>query len=242
VVEQIRLLLADDQQLFVENLKIVIESRTEDMSVVGIATDGHKAIELTASSLPDIILMDVRMPGMDGVEATRIIHQRFPSVQIIMLTTFDNDEYVKHALQFGAVGYLLKNIPPEELFASVRAVFNGAVLLSPSIMNHLIGTPQKAVEERVGKAENKIQALELYHRLPDRDREIIRLIALAYSNKDIGDYFSIAEQTVKNHLSLLYDKLGVYRRTELMRMFRDFSREDFASKADSGDEGASRKE
>ena len=229
-MNHMKVLLVDDQQLFVENLRIVIEARTDDMEVVGAVTSGQEAIELMVTTAPDVVLMDVRMPGMDGVEATRIIHKSYPDVRIIMLTTFDNDEYVQHALQYGAVGYILKNIPPEELFASVRAVYQGAVLMSPSVAQRLLRTRNGDVLERVGKAENKEQALDLYHDLTDREREMIRLIARAYSNKDIAANLGIAEQTVKNILSQIYDKVGVFRRTELMRMFRDFSAEDFAIK------------
>ena len=227
----IKVLLADDQQLFVENLRIVIESRTEDMEVVGVAFDGREAIDIAHAAEPDVILMDVRMPIMDGVEATRLIHEELPEIRIIMLTTFDNDEYVHHALRYGAAGYLLKNIPPEELFSSVRAVFQGAVLMSPPIAKRLIDDDRARYLDRVGKAENKEQALELYRNLTDRERDIIRYIALAYSNRDIAESLGIAEQTVKNHLSHMYNRLGVFRRTELMRMFRDFSKEDFETES-----------
>lgn len=226
-MKRVKILLVDDQQLFVENLRIVIESRTDDMEVVGVAADGREAIDFVDDAPPDVVLMDVRMPGIDGVEATRTIHESHPDVRIIMLTTFDNDEYVHHALQYGAVGYILKNIPPEELFASVRAVVQGAVLMSPSVAQRLVRVPGADILDRVGKAVNKEQALELYRNMTEREREIIGLIARAYSNKDIAENLGIAEQTVKNHLSQIFDKLGVYRRTELMRMFRDFTREDF---------------
>ncbi|MBT3274235.1 MAG: response regulator transcription factor [Spirochaetales bacterium] len=226
-MKRIKILLVDDQQLFVENLRIVMESRTDDMEVVGVAADGREAIDFVDDAAPDVVLMDVRMPGIDGVEATRTIHESHPDVRIIMLTTFDNDEYVHHALQYGAVGYILKNIPPEELFASVRAVVQGAVLMSPSVAQRLVQIPGTDILDRVGKAVNKEQALELYRNMTERECEIIGLIARAYSNKDIAGNLGIAEQTVKNHLSQIFDKLGVFRRTELMRMFRDFTIEDF---------------
>ena len=226
-MKRFRILLADDQKLFVENLKIVIEARTDDMEVVGIALDGRQAVDISDTIEADVVLMDVRMPVMDGVEATRLIHERLPEQKVIMLTTFDNDEYVHHALRYGAVGYLMKNIPPEELFSSIRAVVQGAVLMSPPIIKRLIDVESPAHLDRIGKAENKEQALELYRGLTDRERDIIRLIALAYSNKEIAASLGIAEQTVKNHLSQIYDRLGVFRRTELMRRFRDFNREDF---------------
>lgn len=225
----IRVLLADDQQLFVENLKIVIESRTDDMEVVGVAMDGKQAVEMVNTTSPDVVLMDVRMPELDGVEATRLIHENHPNTRIIMLTTSDNDEYVHHALRYGAAGYLLKNMPPDELFSPIRAVFQGAMLMSPPIAKRLLEGDGRDNLERVGRAENKDQALKLYQSLTDREQDVIRLIALAYSNKDIAKSLGIAVQTVKNHLSQIYDRLGVFRRTELMRIFRDFSREEFES-------------
>jgi len=226
-VKHIRILLVDDQKLFVENLKIVINSRTDDMDVVGIANDGRRAVEIADSIEADVMLLDVRMPVMDGVEAARIIHGCHPELRIIMLTTFDNDEYVEKALHYGAVGYLLKNMPPEELFSAVRAIFDGLVLMSPPIAKRLLEGSGTTHFDRIGKAENQEQALELYYSMTDREREIIQLIALAYSNKQIADSLGSAVQTVKNHLSQIFDKLGVFSRTELMRMFRDFSREDF---------------
>lgn len=223
----IKVLLVDDQQLFVENLKIVIEARAPDMEVAGVATSGPEAVDLTQREIPDVILMDVRMPGGDGVEATRVIHQRSPSVRIIMLTTFDNDEYVKRALHFGAVGYILKSILPEELFTAIRAAHSGSVLISPTVLSRLFDPTGAGPLLRVGKAENKEQAIALFRGLSPREQEVVRLIAMAYSNKDIAETLGIAEQTVKNHISRVFDRLGVFKRTELMRMFRDFSRDDF---------------
>ena len=133
-----RVLLVDDQELFVRNLQIVLESRAGDIEVVGIARDGREALQRVRESKPDIVLMDVRMPVMDGVEATRLIHDRHPAIRVVMLTTFDDDEYVYHALEYGAVGYLLKSIPPDELFACIRAVAGGATLMSSTVKEKLV--------------------------------------------------------------------------------------------------------
>jgi DNA-binding NarL/FixJ family response regulator len=216
----ISVLLVDDQELFVRNLQIVLESRMGDVRVTGIAHDGSEAIRLIAQEEPDIVLMDVRMPEMDGVEATRVIHKRYPSVRIVMLTTFDDDEYVYEALGHGAVGYLLKNIPPEELFSSIRAVHNGAVLISPSVAEKLVQNRRK---RQAPQTEATQSPSDLLATLTQREREILRLIALAYTNRQIAERLMIAEQTVKNHTSIIYSKMGVTKRMELMRLLRDVS-------------------
>lgn len=207
-MEKIRVLLVDDQVLFVENLRFVLQARTDDIEVTAIAHDGAEAVACVEAVRPDIVLMDVRMPVMDGVEAARRIHEAHPDVRIVMLTTFDNDDWVHQALRCGAVGYLLKQIPPEELFAAIRSVRLGTVLISPSVAKNLVA-------EGCGGTSRG-----LYDSLTPREREIIRLISQAYGNKQIADRLHIAEQTVKNYLSVLYSKLGIGKRTELVRLFR----------------------
>jgi DNA-binding NarL/FixJ family response regulator len=140
-----------------------------------------------------------------------------------MLTTFDNDDYVHDALQYGAVGYLLKNIPPEELFASIRAVKHGAVLISPSVAKKLIqgaSFPNAGVPESLAFPDRP-ELMQLIGTLTSREKDIIRLISLAYGNREIAAKLHIAEQTVKNQISTIYDKLGVCKRMELMRLFQD---------------------
>lgn len=220
--EQITLLLVDDQQLFVENLQIVIESRNEDMKVLGIAFDGGEAVSKAESLEPSIILMDVRMPRMDGVEATRIIHQRQPEIRIVMLTTFEDDDYVYQALRHGAVGYLLKNIPPTELFSSIRAVRDGAVLVSPSVANKLL---RLDVREEPASSHEKMQELKMrMESLTPKESEILRLISLAHDNREIAKKLFIAEQTAKNHISVIYSKLGVTKRMQLMKLYQEYQR------------------
>lgn len=149
-MERIRVLLVDDQVLFVESLKTVLTTRAKDLSVVGVTHEGQEAVEAVERYQPDIVLMDVRMPKLNGVSATRIITERFPQTSVMILTTFDDDDFVYDALQNGAVGYLLKDIPPEELIASIRAIKQGAVLISPSVASKLaLRRPEeKSVENR----------------------------------------------------------------------------------------------
>jgi DNA-binding NarL/FixJ family response regulator len=223
-MRRMRVLLVDDQELFVRNLQIVLESRTEDIEVVGIAHNGREACACVRDARPDIVLMDVRMPEMDGVEATRLIHERHPAVRIVVLTTFDDDEYVYHALEYGAVGYLLKNIPPEELFACIRAVHGGALLISPQVKEKVMGARTRNAARPPAAAARDVGTL--LAGLTGKERDILRLIALAYTNRQIAEHLMIAEQTVKNHISIIYSKMGVSRRMELMGLLRDVDPEE----------------
>jgi DNA-binding NarL/FixJ family response regulator len=214
----VRILLVDDQRLFVENLKIVLESSMADVTICGIASHGEEAVCMVADTHPDLVLMDVRMPIMDGVQATRMIRESHPHVKIIMLTTFSNDEYVLQALKYGAVGYILKDIPPKELFSSITAVLNGAVLVSPSVMAQIMSQSDEEVMP-LSSDEDHTAAIKL---LSDRDREIIELISMAHTNRQIGDILFMAEQTVKNQITQIYQKLGVTRRAELMNLVNEW--------------------
>ena len=137
-MEQIKVLLVDDQVLFVESLKKVIQADAWDITVAGIAHNGREAVDFVKHNTVDVILMDVRMPVMDGVEATAAILKKNPDTKIMMLTTFDDDKYVQEALYYGAIGYLLKDIPPEELLRSIRSIKDGNVLFSPKVASKLV--------------------------------------------------------------------------------------------------------
>jgi DNA-binding NarL/FixJ family response regulator len=166
---------------------------------------------MTMRLKPDIILMDVRMPNLDGVQATMRIHELYPSIKIIMLTTFKDDEYVKLALKAGAIGYLLKNIPPDELIKSVRMARNSVMQLSPEVASFLAQSdldPGDALSD----ASNPIERLTL------REREILQLILEAMGNKDIAKNLNLTEQTVKNYVHKLYEKLGITSRLELIKL------------------------
>jgi len=210
----IRVLLVDDQVLFVESLRTVIEHSAKDIDVVGVAHNGEEAVREVERHLPDVVIMDVRMPVMDGVRATSEILSRNPSVRIMMLTTFGDDEYVKQALELGAVGYLLKDIPPADLVAAIHAVHGGAFLIAPQVAKTLIRKAFQGQGRRTHEPEWMSQ-------LSRREREILEKVAAGMSNKEIASELSIAEQTVRNHISTLYDKMGVSDRLHAMRMVRD---------------------
>ncbi len=209
----IRIIIADDQSLFVEGLRYILEARASDMRVVATVANGEQAIEAAERLQPDIILMDVRMPLMDGVEATRIIHQRLPGCRILMLTTFPDDEYVHAALRSGAVGYLLKNRPLSELIHSIRAVRNGIMLIDPSVAETLFHAPE---EDR--KSAEEIESL--IATLTQREREVLYLLIQAHDNTQIAESLGVAVQTVRNYTSAIYNKLHIANRMDLFKMMK----------------------
>jgi len=202
-MKKTRILLADDQILFVESLKTVIEHLADDMVVVGIVHDGEEAISFTRKYRPDMILMDVRMPNVDGVEATRVIHREFEDIRIIMLTNFDEDEYVKQAMNIGAVGYLLKDMGPDKLLSNLRAVQNGAVLISPALTQKLFSAADQP---------------GWLSRLTDKERTILTLLSRGYKNREIAERVCLGEQTVKNYITSIYQKMDIDSRFKAIRM------------------------
>ncbi|MGD0727703.1 MAG: response regulator transcription factor [Spirochaetia bacterium] len=215
-----RVLLVDDQVLFVESLRTVLETRATDFEVVGVALSGREAIRLVVEKQPDIILMDVRMPDMDGVEATKIIREAYPDIHVLMLTTFDDDVYVVEALNHGAAGYLLKDIPPEELIVSLRAVCSGSIIISPQVANKVLRTREGDASPEDGAETRPMPSGEssFLRFLSKREIEILGLIGEGADNVLIARKLSIAEQTVKNHVSVIYSKLHVHNRMQAMKL------------------------
>ena len=215
----IRLMLVDDQKLLVKSLKRVIESMANDMTVVATASDGHEALELLKSKQPDILLLDVRMPGMDGVETARHISEKYPKIQIVMLTTFDDDDYIEEALKYGAVGYILKDIEPIDLISCIRAIDSGSVLISPSVAAKLFNQIQHFEKKEKNNTVTESDSIPPWMKsLSPRERDVLKLIAKGLTNQQIADKLFIAEQTVRNHVSIVYSKLGVHNRITTMQM------------------------
>jgi DNA-binding NarL/FixJ family response regulator len=208
--EMTRLLIVDDQRMFAESIKYIIESRASDIEVVGVALNGQEAVRLVAERYPQIVLMDVRMPGMDGVEATRLIHHTHPEVRIIILTTFDDDEYVQGSLKHGAIGYLLKNMPPVELINAIRAVRGGIMQIDPAVSRALIKGAQTDTPDDLMLANLKT--------LTRRERQVLELMVQALDNQQIARTLNVAEQTVRNYISTIYDKLGVAHRMDVLKI------------------------
>jgi DNA-binding NarL/FixJ family response regulator len=201
----VRVLIADDQDLVRAGFAMIIDSR-DDLEVVGEAGDGVEAVALARSLTPDVILMDVRMPRMDGIEATRRLAEAGNPARIIILTTFDLDEAVFAALRAGASGFLLKNIRPGDLAEAVRVVARGEALLAPTVTRRLLdrfaadlpgGTPPPALDA-----------------LSERETEVLRLVARALSNDEIAAELRLSRATVKTHLSAILTKLGLRDRVQ----------------------------
>jgi len=212
-MRRIRVLLVDDQKLFVESLFYVMQSRAEDIEVVGIAHNGKISLEMAKHHQPDIILMDVRMPVMDGVEATKAIHELHPGIKILMLSTFQDDDYVRQALRYGAVGYLIKDIAPEEVITAIRAVMMGTLQIAPAAAKALIG---REFDDAADRERNFAIAF-----LTKREKEVLSLITSGHDNSEIANFLEVQEQTARNYVHNLYSKLGVSSRLQLMRLVND---------------------
>lgn len=203
----IRVLLADDQALFREALRTLI-SLQPDLEVVGEAANGREALTMAATLRPNVVLMDLQMPIVNGVAATRQLHAEQPDCRVIALTTFDEDEYIFECLRAGAVGYLLKDAPSETLFAAIRAAARGESFLQPSVTTRVLAEFTRLSEQPGPGASSLVEPLS------DRELEILRLIAKGSSNREIADELFITEGTVKNHVTNILGKLEVRDRTQ----------------------------
>ncbi|MFI9422419.1 response regulator [Streptomyces achromogenes] len=203
----IRVLIADDQQMVRQGFTVLLNAQS-DIEVIGQAVDGRDAIARTAELAPDVVLMDIRMPELGGIEATRRITADHPAVRVLVLTTFDVDEYVYDALRAGASGFLLKDASADQLAEAVRVVAAGDALLAPGITRRLIaefsrldGGGRAPLRRRVGE-------------LTERETEVLALIAQGLSNAEIAERLVVAEQTVKTHVGRILVKLGLRDRTQ----------------------------
>jgi DNA-binding NarL/FixJ family response regulator len=202
-----RVLVVDDEALLRTAFSALIEAE-EDLEVVGVACDGRQAVELAASLAPDVVVMDVRMPVMDGIEATRQITREGP--RVLILTTFDLDEYVFEALRAGASGFALKSRPLEELLSGIRTVAGGEALLAPSVTRRLIAhfadSPRPTTPGRLHGQDE----------LTDREREVLMLVARGLSNAEVAATLHVTLPTAKTHVSRILTKLGARDRTQLV--------------------------
>ena len=205
--DEIRVMICDDHALFRRGLIMVLEAE-DDIAVVAEAEDGEDAVEKAVEFVPDVVLMDVRMPGVDGIEATRRIAEKVPTAKILMLTVSDEEEDLYEAIKAGATGYLLKEVSIEEVAPAARAVVAGQSLISPSMASKLLGefsNLAKRAEERSSVPTP---------RLTDRELEVLRLVAQGKSNREIAGDLYISENTVKNHVRNILEKLHLHTRME----------------------------
>jgi DNA-binding NarL/FixJ family response regulator len=208
----IRIVLADDQELMRMGFRMVIESQT-DLSIVGEAANGNEAVERAAELRPDIVLMDVRMPQLDGIDATRRIIAADDRVRIIILTTFDLDEYTYSALRAGASGFLLKDAPPAELLTAIRAVASGDAVIAPSVTRRLLSRfvqhlPDPSIPEPVSDP--------VLESLTPREHEVLIEVARSHSNAEIAERLVLSEATVKTHVGRILSKLALRDRVQIV--------------------------
>jgi DNA-binding NarL/FixJ family response regulator len=203
----VRVLLVDDQALIRAGFRMILEAE-EDIDVVGECADGAQAIDSVARLKPDVVLMDIRMPEMDGIEATRRIVERDgePTVRVLMLTTFDLDEYVYDALRTGASGFLLKDVPADQLVTGIRMVSQGEALLAPSVTRRLI--------EEFSRTAPRTETPAALDELTPRELEVFKLLARGLSNAELAEELVVSETTVKTHVARVLMKLGVRDRVQ----------------------------
>jgi len=205
-------LLADDQPLLRMGFRMVLESQ-DDLSVVGEAADGREALELTRRLAPDVVLMDVRMPGMDGIEATRLIVEQGLTSRVLILTTFDLDEYAHAALRAGASGFLLKDALPNDLLSGIRAIASGDAVVAPSVTRRLLDTHAHRLSP---DGEGELDPEPYLEALTPREREVLMQVAQALSNSEIAAALHLTEATVKTHVGRILAKLGMRDRVQLV--------------------------
>jgi DNA-binding NarL/FixJ family response regulator len=204
-MKPVRVLIVDDDDLMRAGLRSVLAS-DESVEVVGEAADGRAALATTRTTRPDVVLMDVRMPDLDGIAATRELLGTSPEVKVVMLTTFEEDDYIFGALNAGASGFLLKRTRPEELIAGIRTIADGDSLLSPSVTRRVI--------DRMAKQPAPAASSKRLDRLTPREREVLELVARGLSNGEIATAFVIEESTVKTHVKRILRKLGLRDRVQ----------------------------
>lgn len=202
----VRVLLAEDHTIVRKGLRSLLDGET-GIEVIGEAGDGREAIEKVRQLRPDVVLMDITMPGLNGLEATRQIKKRFPEVKVVILTVHTTEEYILQILRAGASGYVVKQAAPTELLSAIQAAYRGDSFLSPSIS-------AKVIEEYIRQAEAMAER-NSYNRLTDREREVLQLIAEGHSNREIAELLHISVKTVETHRTHLMDKLDLHNTAEL---------------------------
>jgi DNA-binding NarL/FixJ family response regulator len=210
----IRVLVADDQPLMRTAYEMTLRTE-DDLELIGNAGDGSEAVELARRQGPDVILMDIRMPVMDGVEATRIVCAEDPSIKVLILTTFDIDEYVVEAIRAGASGFLLKDVRPDELVEGIRIVARGDALLAPSVTRRLLEAVAPSLEPARPRRDAALDVLT------DSELRVLALVGRGLSNEEIATELFVAETTVRTHLRHILDKLGLRNRVQAVVLAYD---------------------
>ena len=208
----IKVLLADDQAILADGIRSVLSSSGE-LEVVGIASDGAEAVELAERERPDVILMDIRMPGMNGVIATQEIKRRFPEMKVVVLTTFDDSEYILSAIEGGASGYLLKDTSAAALIDAIKNAHAGDTILPAKIAKRIADAARMVTSDREYKLKRKFG-------LSDREVEIALMICEGFTNKQIASALKLSDGTARNYISAIYEKLGAASRSEAAEVMK----------------------
>jgi DNA-binding NarL/FixJ family response regulator len=207
--DKIRILVVDDHPVFLEGLCTVFSLKDTEIEIVGTACDGRQAVEREQETQPDVVLLDVKMPMMNGVEAARIMAERRPEIKIIMLTSFDERELIAEALQVGAQGYLLKDTPIDQLIEAIKTVYHGNVLMSPQVAEKLCIPVSNRVPAPLPPPKEITE-------LSVREREVLSRMARGQDNTQIADELFLSDKTVRNYVSHIYDVLGIHKRTQVV--------------------------
>ncbi|OUL19022.1 response regulator transcription factor [Nostoc sp. 106C] len=205
----IRVLLVEDQALIREGIKVMLNLES-DLQVVGTADNGETAIEQATVLQPDLVLMDIQMPVMDGKAATRVICDRFPTIKVLVLTTFDDDQNIAEAMKAGAKGYLLKDMPSEELAQAIRFVHKGYTQMGPGLLEKMLAK----VPASTSVSQEKTPSQDL-STLTNREQDVLRLIGIGATNREIAEKLYISEGTVKTHVTHLFNRLNLKNRSQL---------------------------
>lgn len=211
-MEKIKLLLVDDQKMVREGLRLILD-RYEKFDFVGEAANGFEAIQMTKKHLPDVVLMDLRMPEMNGIDATFRIKKSTPHIKVLVLTTFNEQDLILKALQNGADGYVLKDIGGDEIVRAIEVVLSGEIMLQPEVTSMLV----KAISPQNQKADTSVETLNA---LSQKEKEVGKLVGKGKTNKEIADALGIKEGTVKNHVSSILQKCELGNRTEIALLFK----------------------
>jgi DNA-binding NarL/FixJ family response regulator len=220
-MDKIRVLISDDQTLMRDGLKTILELE-ENIEVVALAKDGVEALKLCSETNPQVVLMDIRMPNMDGVQCTKLIKETYPNIVILILTTFDDEEFIVKALSNGAAGYILKDIEGDGLIKAVKDAYSGAFILPSKIARKLAGKIVKDYSADTEKATktSEVKALNSLG-LSEKEIEIAKMLAQGFTNKQIASSLYISGGTVKNYVSNLYSKIGISDRTAAAIYIKD---------------------
>ncbi|WP_425448479.1 response regulator transcription factor [Dethiothermospora halolimnae] len=205
----IKVVIADDQDILKQGLSMIL-GKEEDIKISGLAKDGQETYDICKDTIPDVVLMDIKMPNMNGVEATKIIKRDFPHIKVLVLTTFNDDEYIYDALKYGASGYLLKDASPNEILNAIRTVYDGGSLIQPNIATKVINKFSQMANETISNSvDDRINILT------KREKDICRLLGEGKNNKEIAKELYLSNGTIKNHITNILNKLDLRDRTQL---------------------------